>query len=139
MTRGMLHLLIGIGIVIVVVVSAIRKNAERERELQAAGITEDDKSVKMEDVLQSYYQMIGMDGFAISQLAPYGRVMIYGKVFQACCEESVVEKGDSIEVIGVNERTLVVKRLEGYLDEQDEDAPEEDVLEDTQDDTAEEV
>jgi len=139
MTRGMLHLLIGIGIVIVVVVSAIRKNAERERELQAAGITEEDKSVKMEDVLQSYYQMIGMDGFAISQLAPYGRVMIYGKVFQACCEESVVEKGDSIEVIGVNERTLVVKRLEGYLDEQDEDVPEDDVLEDTQDDTAEEV
>ena len=126
MTRGMLHLLIGIGIVIVVVVSAIRKNAERERELQAAGITEEDKSVKMEDVLQSYYQMIGMDGFAISQLAPYGRVMIYGKVFQACCEESVVEKGDSIEVIGVNERTLIVKKIEGDLEdyEDDEDMPE---------------
>ena len=120
MTFAIIRVLVGVGIVVGIIISASRKNTQRERELEAAGVAEDEKKVNLEEVFNSYYQMIGMDGFAISQLAPYGRVMIYGKVFQACCEDCVVEKGNSIEVIGVNERTLIVKRVEGEDFSEDE-------------------
>ena len=129
-TRNTIRLVVGIVIALIVVISAVRKNKARERELEAAGIDLENK-IDPEEVLKSYYQMVGMNGFAVSQLAPYGRVMIYGKVFQACCEECVVEKGDTIEVIGVNERTLIVKRLDKDLDElEDEDIDDEDITED---------
>ena len=133
-----IRLIIAIVIAVVAVISAVRKNNQRERELEAAGVTDDEMKVKLEDVMQSYYKMVGLDGFAISQLAPYGRVMIYGKVFQACCEDCVVEKGDTIEVVGVNERTLIVKKLEGnlYDDEDENDLPK---AEDTDKDIVEEI
>ena len=118
-----IKLLIGIGIVLVVFIPAIRKSRAHLRELEAADANL--TRVNEDDVLKSYYQMVGMDGFAVSQLAPYGRVMIYGKVFEACCEESVVEKGDSIEVVGVNGRVLTVKKI----DDGNEDFPEDEIEE----------
>lgn len=118
-----IKLLIGIGIVLVVLIPAIKKSREHLRELEAADANL--TRVNEDDVLKSYYQMVGMDGFAVSRLAPYGRVMIYGKVFEAFCEGTVVEKGDSIEVMGVNGRTLTVKKIDDGNEDYREDEPEE--------------
>lgn len=112
-------LLIGVVIVLLVILSAVKKNRERERQLQEAESSIE--RIKEEDVLKSYYQMIGIDGFSLSDMAPYGRIMIYGKVFEACSDGEVIEKGDSVEVIGVNGRTLVVKKIESLdLEEAEE-------------------
>ena len=123
MLSGKIKLLIGVGIAAFVIIPAIKKSREHLRELEAAdaGLTR----VNEDEVLQSYYQMVGLDGFAVSQLAPYGRVMIYGKVFEACCEEAVVEKGESTEVIGVNGRTLMVKKIEDVSSEDETESTDE--------------
>ena len=79
--------------------------------------------IKDTDVFDAYKKMIGFQGVSMSDFATSGRVLIFGKVFDALCEGEPIEKGEDIEVVGSEGNKLIVKGIE--LEEEVEEIEEE--------------
>ena len=54
--------------------------------------------------------IVGESGTAISNLKPVGKIKVHGEIWNAECENEVINKGDEIEVVSVNHLTLIVKK-----------------------------
>lgn len=56
--------------------------------------------------------LIGMQGKALTDLAPEGSVEVFGEIWRAASEEPI-RAGESVEVVGVEGLKLIVRRKEG--------------------------
>ena len=53
--------------------------------------------------------LVGAKGVAVDECRPSGRVRVHGEIWRAVCEEGA-DEGDAIEVTGVSDLTLEVRR-----------------------------
>jgi membrane-bound serine protease (ClpP class) len=67
----------------------------------------------------SYLELLGKTGEAVTQLRPAGSIKIGGKKYSVVTRGSIVEKGQQVEVIKVAGNRLIVKEVKS--DDQDAD------------------
>ena len=53
--------------------------------------------------------LVGAKGVAVDECRPSGRVRVHGEIWRAVCDEGA-DPGDAVEVTGVAELTLQVRR-----------------------------
>ncbi|MDO8567080.1 MAG: NfeD family protein [Dehalococcoidales bacterium] len=54
--------------------------------------------------------MVGLDGKVVDPLTPYGRVRVGSELWKAHSVEAEISRGEDVEVVGVNNLTLEVRR-----------------------------
>ena len=68
-------------------------------------------------------RLVGSQGLVIDELVPWGRVQVADRTFEAMSDGGVIGVGESVDVIGSQGLSLVVRRRESVVAEPGETVP----------------